>query len=221
MKVCTDACLLGAWTADKMQHFNKVENILDIGCGTGLLSLMLAQNTNAAIDAIEINSDAAKQAGENIAASPWANHINVINVSLQEFKSNKKYDLIISNPPFFEDDLRSVDENKNASKHDTTLTLDELLSFIKDHLNKGAHAAILIPFHRTDHLAALVKSNELFVTEILFVKPSPTHSYFRSVILISNEEKQPIETNELSIHDGERKYTEPFKALLSTYYLKL
>jgi tRNA1Val (adenine37-N6)-methyltransferase len=221
MKVCTDACLLGAWTADKMQHLRKVDNMLDIGCGTGLLSLMLAQNTNALIDAIEIDPAAAKQAKENVSASPWANNINVINIALQEFTPNKKYDLIICNPPFFEDDLRSADENKNAAKHDTELTLDELFSFIKDHLNKNGHAAILIPFHRTDHVAALIKENELFIREILFVKQSTSHSYFRSLVLLSNEEKQPIETNELSIHDDERNYTETFKTLLGPYYLKL
>lgn len=220
MKVCTDACLLGAWVSVKVQDI-AINNILDIGCGTGLLSLMLAQNSDAVIDAVEINSDAAKQAAENIAATSWNKKIHVINIPLQEFITDKQYDLIISNPPFFEDDLRSEDEYKNASKHDTTLTLSEIFSFIKKHLSKSGMAAILIPFHRTDYLSSLIKENKLFIVETLFVKQSVSHSYFRSIILLSNEEKQPILCNELVIHDKERNYTEEFKNLLRPYYLKL
>ena len=118
MKVCTDACMLGAWTAGKLGG-SGINNILDIGCGTGLLSLMLSQKINASIDAVEIDADAAKQAGENISASPWAANIRVIHTSLQEFMPKKKYDLIICNPPFYENDLRSEHENKNVDRKRT------------------------------------------------------------------------------------------------------
>ncbi len=221
MKVCTDACILGAWTAAKFENKDLTKNILDIGAGTGLLSLMLAQKINAAIDAIEIDEAAAKQAKENILQSPWKQNIEVINVPLQQFETNKKYDLIISNPPFFEDDLRSPDDDKNAAKHDSTLKLDELIDFIKNKLYEQGTAVVLIPFHRTGYFAELLKNHHLFINETLFVKQSPGHDYFRSVILFANEDIQPIESNELIIHDGERNYTERFKELLNSYYLKL
>ncbi|MEO8772074.1 MAG: methyltransferase [Ferruginibacter sp.] len=221
MKVCTDACVFGAWAAAKALQFDSIKNILDIGCGTGLLSLMLAQKTTAHIDAIEINEDAVTQARENILQSPWKERIVIINTPLQQFNSNKKYNLIICNPPFFEDDLKSGDENKNAAKHDVTLKLDELVSFIKDNVTIDGHAVVLIPYHRTEYFSSLLTGNNLFINEALFLKQSPAHKYFRSVILFSNKNIQPVESNELVIHDGDRNYTEVFKALLGSYYLKL
>lgn len=221
MKVCTDACILGAWTAGKLQHFPSIQTILDIGCGTGLLSLMLAQKTSAHIDAVEIDADAANQAKENVDQSPWKERINVIHNSIQDFTPETTYDLIISNPPFFEDDLRSPDKSKNDSKHDTSLKLDELVDCIKKNLSNNGIAAVLIPFHRTDHLAILIKERGLHIIESLFIKQTPSHHYFRSIILFSEKSALPIEINELTIHDADRNYTEAFSSLLKDYYLKL
>jgi tRNA1Val (adenine37-N6)-methyltransferase len=222
MKVCTDACILGAWTAEMIEQTElHPGNILDIGCGTGLLSLMLAQKTSAAISAIEIDANAAAQAKENISQSPWKEQITLFNLPIQRFTNPHKYDLIICNPPFFEDDLKSPDETKNNSKHDTALKLDELVFYMKQHMNKNGSAVILLPFHRTDYFSSLLRTNNLFIKESLFLKQSPGHSYFRSIILLSNENVQPIESNELTIHDEHREYTKEFKKLLKDYYLKL
>ncbi len=220
MKVCTDACVLGAWTANVMEE-SGVKNILDIGCGTGLLSLMLAQKINASIDAIEINPDAASQATENISVSPWNEKINVINISLHNFIPQKKYDLIICNPPFYEDDLRSGDEHKNAAKHDTTLKLEELVLFVKEHLGDKGILAVLLPFQRVNYFEKKVNEHGLFIKEKLFIKQSPQHNFFRAVIFVSKQAAQSPHTIELIIHDNERQYTTPFKKLLEDYYLKL
>ena len=117
MKVCTDACLFAAWVAAYLQK-NKINpgSILDIGTGTGLLSLMLAQKTLALIDAVEINIDAALQAKENFNASPWKQRLNVFETGILQYNTQMKYDLIISNPPFFNNDLLSPDKNKNTAK---------------------------------------------------------------------------------------------------------
>lgn len=220
MKVCTDACMLGAWTAGKLGG-SGINNILDIGCGTGLLSLMLSQKINASIDAIEIDPGAAKQAGENISASPWASNIRVIHTSLQEFIPQKKYDLIICNPPFYEDDLKSAFENKNAAKHDTRLKLGELVLFVKSFLNDEGRFVLLLPYHRTVYFEKMATANGFFVHERLLVKQSPKHEYFRSVIMFSQKETRPVVMNELVIHDDERKYTAAFISLMKDYYLKL
>ena len=220
MKVCTDACLLGAIVAAKISGDKAVKNILDIGTGTGLLTLMLAQKCDAFIDAVEINEAAATQASENFKLSPWANKIQVLTTSLQQFISTKKYDVIISNPPFFQDDLHSRDAGKNDAKHDTGLTLQELILFIKDNLSADGNAFLLLPFHRTNFLKALAKKEGLFVNDIIFARQSPDHSFFRSIIKLGKQQTVFNQT-ELSIHDGQREYTPAFTALLKDYYLKL
>ena len=220
MKVCTDACILGAWTAQIFQS-HSINNILDIGCGTGLLSLMLAQKMNGLIDAIEINSDAAGQAIENINASSWANRISVIHSSLQDFETNKKYGLIICNPPFYEDDLRSGDEYKNEAKHDTTLKLEDLLVSIRENLSEDGFSVVLLPFHRTAYFEETAKKQSLFVREKLLIRQTPRHEHFRSVILLSAKNVQKPVINKLIIHDDQRNYTAEFNMLLKDYYLKL
>ena len=133
MKVCTDACLFGAWVANKIE-LNEInaDNILDIGCGTGLLSLMLAQKTKAQIDAVEIDKNAFEQAKENINLTEWKEQINIHHGSIIDFKSNKKYDLIICNPPFYENQLKSVDSARNKAMHATTLSYKDLIFVLKN-----------------------------------------------------------------------------------------
>lgn len=220
MKVCTDACLFGAWVAEKISGYTSIKNILDIGAGTGLLSLMLAQKTTAAIDAVELNKEAALQAAENFNASPWKERLQVYETSIYDFNPGKKYDCIISNPPFFEDDLRSSNASKNAAKHDTTLMLDELLHQIKRLLKDDGIASVLIPFHRTAYLEKIISDNGFFVHEKLLVKQSVEHNYFRSQLIFSRQLKEPV-IKELFIHNAERQYSDEFTTLLKNYYLKL
>lgn len=220
MKVCTDACMLGAWTASKMDG-SGINNILDIGCGTGLLSLMLSQKINASIDAVEIDPDAAKQAGENISASPWASNIRVIPASLQEFMPLKKYDLIICNPPFYENDLRSVHENKNFARHDTGLKLDMLAFYVKSLLNDEGRFVLLLPIRRTVQFEKIAEEHGLFPKEKLLVRQSPRHDPFRSIIMFGKKETGNATTNEMTIHTDERQYTDDFELLLKDYYLRL
>jgi tRNA1Val (adenine37-N6)-methyltransferase len=221
MKVCTDACLLGAWTAKKIEEANlHPQNILDIGTGTGLLSLMLAQKTAAVIHAIELNEDAAAQAKENFDKSKWKGRLFLFHTSIQQFPPAIKYDWIISNPPFFEDDLQSDNVAKNAAKHDTTLTLAELLKAIKIHLDEDSFASLLIPWHRTAYLEVLAETEGLFIKDMLLIRQSPKHGFFRTLVIISKKEF-PGQTGELTIHDEHRNYTPAFIKLMKEYYLKL
>ena len=133
MKVTTDGCLFGAWVANAINNSELIiNNCLDIGTGTGLLSLMLAQkNPQIKIDAVEVDKDAFEQAKKNIAESPWANRIKVYHADIKVFGSAKKYDVIISNPPFYENELKGNDEKKNIAHHNDGLLLPELLKIIK------------------------------------------------------------------------------------------
>jgi tRNA1Val (adenine37-N6)-methyltransferase len=209
MKVCTDACLFGAWVAQRIN----AEKILDIGAGTGLLTLMLAQQSGATIDAVEIDEHAFEQASENFNASPWASRLKVFHSSIQEF-TGEQYDLIISNPPFFNNDLKSVDGKRNLALHSQALGLEELVASVKRLLaDKGAFA-ILLPFHRAAYFEELAEKNKLYVKEKVLVKQSPAHDFFRVMYLLSNIDPPP-ETlqSEIVINDP------LFKELLKEYYL--
>jgi tRNA1Val (adenine37-N6)-methyltransferase len=222
MKVCTDACVFGAWVASRISEaVPPVNRVLDIGTGTGLLSLMIAQNTSAPITGIEIDPAAAMQAAENARRSPWHDNIVIEQVSLQEFTSNDKFGLIISNPPFYEDDLRSPQPSKNAAKHDSTLRFEELISLIALNLKEEGMVALLLPAHRSNYMEALAKGSDLFVQEKLLIRQSITHDPFRVALILSGKKTVNPVVGELSIHDGSRNYTPAFISLLEKYYLKL
>ena len=217
MKVCTDSCLFGAWIAEHNKE-KANERVLDIGAGTGLLSLMYAQKLDSIIDAIEIDIDAANQAKENVNASPWKNKINVINESLLNFHRACSYDFIFSNPPFFEDDLMSANEQKNKAKHNTSLTLKELITFISKHLKSDGAGALLIPYNRLEYLKLLFNKCDFHINHLTLVKQTGKHPYFRAMLLFSKN-KVIRDDDEIIIHEDDRKYTQEFINLLKDYYL--
>ncbi len=222
MKVTTDGCLFGAWAAKlAAQDFPGAKTIADIGGGTGLLSLMLAQETNAVIQAIEIDSSAAGQANDNFRNSPWNERLTVIATDIKQLPLTG-YDIIISNPPFYENDLRSGAGNKNLAHHDAGLLLHELLAIIKQQLNPGGLFFLLLPYKREEEVLKLVQQEQLFATQITRVKQSDAHSFFRTMIMGTTTANSltPIQ-NEISIRNSDNNYTDAFMALLQPYYLYL
>ncbi|MEP6682604.1 MAG: methyltransferase, partial [Parafilimonas sp.] len=184
MKVCTDACLFGAFAATRLPL--TVNRILDIGSGTGLLSLMLAQILiDANIDAVEIDEAAAKQAKENFDASLWKERLNIYNESIQQFANSpirkSNYDVIISNPPFYESDLKSDDDKRNLALHSSDLRLEELISITYKLLNNNGSFFVLLPYHRTTYFLELSEC-KFFVREKVLVKQTSKHNYFRSIL---------------------------------------
>jgi len=211
MKVCTDACLFGAWIAAETGN-EKIERVLDIGAGTGLLSLMIAQQTGALIDAVEIEENAYAQASENFAASPWNDRLKVHCTSVQQFDPPYQFDLILSNPPFYENDLRSPDKQKNLAMHSTQLGLDELFSAVKRLLAPGGKLGMLIPYFRVEEIERKISENKLFIIKKVAVKQTENHSPFRCMYLLSD----------VYFAFNERKITvkdEEFSMLLKNYYL--
>lgn len=219
MKVTTDACLFGAIVANEIKGINN-SSILDIGSGTGLLSLMIAQQNNATIDAIEIDEAAYLQAKENFTASPSIEKLNAVHIDALHFIPNKKYDVIISNPPFFENDLRSDNEKKNAAKHDTTLTLDNLLSIANEHLTTNGIFAVLLPYHRVEGFIEAAITAGLHLTKKILAKQTPTHNYFRGILFFSRN-KMEVQQETIIIKDEQNNYTPAFTELLKEYYLHL
>ena len=218
MKVCTDACLLGAWTAVRIKNEKK---ILDIGAGTGLLSLMLAQKTEALIDAIELDSDAAAQAKENILQSPWSARIQISEADIRTTALPADYDFIISNPPFYETDLRSPESKKNKAKHNESLTLEELIDAIRKHLKKSGSFSILLPFFRHEYFETLAAAHGFFLIEKLSVLQTPKHDPFRSIGLFSYQKPEKIIDQELIIKNEDGKYSPEFYGLLKDYYASM
>lgn len=222
MKVCTDACLFGAFVASMVSNDrSKISNCLDIGAGTGMLSLMYAQkNLDTVIDAVEIEENAYNQAKENFARSKWNDRLNIFHSDTKNFVPGKKYDLIISNPPFYENELLSNEINKNIAKHDGGLLLHDLLSIIKILLYDGGCFAVLLPYHRIGYFENIAVKNNFFLREKILIRQTPTHNFFRGILIFSYVQSG---TNvvELIIKNEDGSYTQNFTALLKDYYLKL
>jgi tRNA1Val (adenine37-N6)-methyltransferase len=218
MKVCTDSCILGAWTALRLQG---VKTLLDIGSGTGLLPLMLAQQSMAVMDTIESDPASCEQARENIQASPWSDRIRLLEGDVRDYFFPSNYDFIITNPPFFEADLQSPNPKKNKAKHEESLTFEELLEVISKNLQEHGAFTILLPHHRSHYFETLATGRGFFVQEKLTVYQTPKHTPFRSIYLFSRNQHAKIVSDEMTMKDSDGKNSETFVELLKDFYEKL
>lgn len=225
MKVTTDACLFGAWVAEKIRiQASEVRSLLDIGTGTGLLSLMLTQkNPELKIDAIEMDEEAAQQANENILSSLWQDTVNVINADARSYSYVHKYDIVISNPPFYEKELKGDDKRKNIAHHNEGLLLHELLAVIKNNLKVNGRFFLLLPYKRNPEIKDLLRQHEFDISEMIFVRQSEKHDFFRIMLTGKLNPNENTETvfDEISIWNEKQQYTPGFVSLLKDYYLYL
>ncbi len=221
LKVSTDSCILGAWVANALygKEF-EVEHVLDIGAGSGLLMLMLAQKYPGKIDGIEIDQSTYEQALENIESSPWKDRLKLYHHDATLFQHPHQYDFIICNPPFFEGDLKSDKHASNLARHDDGLTLNNLLEIADINLTGKGRMAALLPYHRMDYVETMAPTYNLFLQCRLLIQPTVTHAYFRCILLFS---RQPVDvsTDVLVIKGPDDQYTPAFVDLLKDYYLKL
>ena len=220
MKVGTDGVLLGAWV-----DVEDAVDVLDIGAGTGLIALMMAQrNSMLNIDAIDIDSNACEQAKENIEASPWSGRVIVHNISLEHFvkSSSLRYDLIVCNPPYFTNSKRSIDESRRIARHTDELTLDDLFRFSSPLITDRGKLGIVYPYADFDRAVSEAKDWGLFPEKVTFVRPTADKEYVRVLIIFSKDDKVGFSENELVIETDQRHfYTEEFKSLVRDFYLQL
>lgn len=217
MKVGTDGVLLGAWA-----EVVNTKKIIDIGTGSGLIALMLAQRSEAEIEAIDIDASACIQAEENIAASLFKDRIRVKHLSLQSLaeQSNDKYDLVVSNPPYFEASLLSPVHERNLARHNNTLSLDSLLRNGKKILSPEGRIALILPYDREEELNQRVADLGLFFSKKAYVRPMPKAGYKRLLAEISPQ-ASICQENELTIEIARHQYTPAYIELTKKFYLKM
>ena len=218
MKVCTDACILGAWFAQKKLPF---KTALDIGAGSGLLTLMLAQKTTGELHAIEKDIPSFNQLEQNISQSKWRSRIKTFAGDAISYPFPSEYDFIVCNPPFYENDLKSWTKEKNLAKHDDGLTLAALMKVVDKNLAPDGSFGILLPYHRTQEYETLAATKGFHLLEKLLVKQTPNHGYFRSIQHFTRRDLQSPLVHELIIRDNGSRYSTAFTALLKDYYLHL
>ncbi len=214
MKVCTDSCILGAWAA-----VENAKKILDIGCGTALLSLMAAQRTSAQIVAVEIDEASALEAQYNVNNSPFKEQIEVIVADIKNLNTGS-YDTILCNPPFFEDSLKSKNEDKNRAKHTVDLSLNQLAKVIENLLITDGKAFILLPPNSAKVFRKEMESFNLFEKGTLLIYNQLNKPVFREILVIGKQLYSTKDLHTLSIRNTEnQQYSDQFTELLKDYYL--
>ena len=218
LKVGTDACILGAFFAGKIPSLARV---LDIGSGTGLLLLMLAQKNVGRMDAIELEPGCFSQLQSNLNASPWKERLNAIQGDVRQFINDEKYDFIIVNPPFYEHDLASPSKEKNLAKHSLELSLEELIAAIDYLLSPNGTFGLLLPYHRASFFESLATQKQFHLAGRLSIRQTPEHNYFRSILHFSREAITETAEAILTIYSHPNRYSPGFLELMRDYYLHL
>ena len=220
MKIGTDGVLLGAWCPID----NAPLSILDIGAGTGILSLMLAQRSTAEqIDAIEIDEEAYEQCVDNFESSPWSDRLFCFHASLDEFvnEPDTEYDIIISNPPFYSEDFKTENEQRDLARFQEAMPFEELVEAAGLFLSEIGIFAVIIPFKEEEHFIDLCAQVELFPVKITRVKGSHTTPIVRSLLAFKRYELPVLEADELVIEINRHEYTDDYINLTKDFYLKM
>ena len=222
MKVGTDGVLLGAWT-----DVTNVHRVLDIGTGTGLIAIMLAQRTKTLIDAIEPEPDSCSQATENIKRCPWQDRIRIFNMTFQDYVSEiltdkspeEEYDLIVTNPPYFIDSMKNPDKKKMQSRHADNLTGDDILNGSMQLLNKKGKLCIILPVIEAELFQKTAIVRKFHCTRKLYIKPTPEKDAKRILLQFEWEERSCEEETIVIESGGRHKYSDEYRELTKEFYL--
>ena len=221
MKVGTDGVLLGAWAPINHRPFS----VLDIGAGTGLIALMLAQRSHAEqIDAIEIDENAFEQCVDNFENSPWNDRLFCFHASLDNFMEDledEEYDLIVSNPPFYSEDYKTESEQRDLARFQDALPFEDLIEAADLLLSENGIFAVIIPFKEEENFIDLCAEVELYPIKVTRVKGTPTTEIKRSLLAFKRYELSTLTTDELIIETSRHQYTDDYINLTKDFYLKM
>jgi len=229
MKIGTDGVLLGAWTPIDNNPFS----ILDIGTGTGIIALMLAQRSAAEqIDALEIDEDAYEQATDNFENSPWNDRLFCFHAGLDEFVEEleddpsdselaQQYDLIVSNPPFYSEDYKSSNDQRDLARFQDAMPFEELIEAAALLLSENGIFSVITPFKEEENFLALAKEYELYPIKITRLKGTPTTETKRSLLAFSRNSVSNFPVDELIIETERHIYTAEYIALTKDFYLRM
>lgn len=216
MKVGTDAVLLGAWV-----NATNAKTILDIGTGTGIISLMLAQKSEALIDAIDLDRNAYMQAQENIGCCKWSDRIQVHHISLQQYAINAKhkYDLIVSNPPYFVDSSKALEESRTNARHTDQLSFSDLLDGVLKLLSPAGKFYVILPTKESQLFREMAEEQKLYLTKLTRVI-TRTDKPEKRLLMKFEFVQAPLQEDSITIEQDERHiYTEQYKELTKDYYM--
>jgi tRNA1Val (adenine37-N6)-methyltransferase len=220
MKIGTDGVLLGAWTPIE----NNPKSVLDIGTGTGIIALILAQRSEAEqIDALEIDESAYEQAVENFENSPWGDRLFCFHAGLDEFVDDPEdeYDLIVSNPPFFSEDYRSANEQRDLARFQEAMPFEEIVEAADLLLSENGIFSVIIPFNEEVRFIELCAEVELFPIKITRVKGTKNTKIVRSLLAFKRYELSVLTADELVIEISRHEYTPEYISLTKDFYLKM
>jgi len=216
MKIGMDAVLLGAFSAQ-----TDFENALDIGCGCGILSLMIAQKGLGSVYAIDIDEGAAAEAAENFRNSPWAVRLNAENISIQAFaeKNRRKFDKIICNPPYFQNSLKSQKEGRNLARHNQSLTFFELARAVARLISPNGHFDVILPFESAEEMEKSMGREGLNLHSQMLIRNRAGEKPIRVIQHYTANEQMGLKCNSLVIFDAEGTYSYQFTVFTKEYYL--
>ena len=218
MKVGTDAMLLGAWA-----EVGTTKSILDIGTGCGIISLLLAAKSKAKITAIDIDKDSIEEASENFKQSPFSERMLALNADLNDFSKNtiQQFGLIVSNPPFFENNLKPKDEKRTKARHTDSLTYKQLCESVNGLLAIEGKFCVVLPYDESRQFVKLAKKNGLFPKKQLVIFPREGMLPNRIIIEFSKINEGKIESEKFTIRNSENEFTQQYIDLLKDFYLNL
>jgi tRNA1Val (adenine37-N6)-methyltransferase len=218
MRVSTDAVLLGAWVNPPEEPLR----ILDIGTGTGVIALMLAQKTQSRIVAIDIDKDSTEQAKINVAESIYHSQIEVIHISFQDLvlSGPQKFDLIVTNPPYFIDSLKNTNETRSTARHTDALSFEDLLSGVKKLLDEKGKFCLILPKNEAALFREMAQSKGLYLSKLLRIRTRlEKESEKRHLMQFEFKESEFSESTLVIEQDAHRNYTQEYKELTKDYYL--
>ena len=218
MKVGTDGCLLGAWA-----DLSNSCNILDVGCGSGLIALMVAQRCfRAAVTGVELDKDAALQACENVAASPWSERIKILHEDFLKYSPTEKFDTILSNPPYFTSSMKCPDDKRTKARHDDSLSSGDFLTHAHKLLLDGGKISVVIPAEQKPVWTAQAEAIGLYLTKVAYIHTRPTIPPKRVLLeFTKNSNTKEVCETKFTLENEPGKYSEEAIKLLQPFYLKL